>query len=146
MCTNSSTTARWAAKTLLLKLAPLRSGGTITGFSVQNYSYVYYTTTLAPLHQMLYNNIDWTDIDLTPSQEVQRRGPAVWLPSPQPGIAHLLHGYGNPALHQIFNTNGTNWQDQDLTDITDGTLGPLLTRDGRIQHRQLFLSLFCISS
>jgi len=40
-----------------------------------------------------------------------------------PGIAHLLHGYATQHIHQIFNTNGTNWQDQDLTDITGGTLG-----------------------
>ena len=116
----------WADEDLTVETgAPAARGGTITGFSVQNYSYVYYTDYASShLHQMLYNNIDWTDIDLT----AITGGPAAWAGSvvaftTTPALHIFYMDMATQHIHQIFNTNGTNWQDQDLTDITDGTLG-----------------------
>jgi hypothetical protein len=101
--------------------APDTSFNTIAGFSVGNYQYVYYIDFDYHLHQMLYNNSAWADIDLT-----------ALTGGPQVAANHLLAFTTSPAIHifysdiqnghvhQIFNTNGTNWQDQDLTVITGG--------------------------
>jgi len=109
--------------------APAARGGTITGFSVQNYSYVYYTDYASShLHQMLYNNIDWTDIDLT----AITGGPAAWAGSvvafTTTRHCTSLHGYGNPAHSPDIQYQRHELQDQDLTDITRRHPGVLCSR------------------
>jgi hypothetical protein len=101
--------------------APDTGFNSIAGFSVGNYQYVYYTDWEYHLHQMLYNNIGWADTDLT-----------ALTGGPQTASNHLVAFTTSPAIHvfyadvqnghvhQIFNTTGTNWQDQDLTAITGG--------------------------
>ena len=123
----------WADEDLTTETgAPAARGGAITGFSVQNYSYVYYVDYVsAHLHQMLYNNVHWTDIDLT----AITGGPAAWAGNlvaftTTPALHIFYMDMATQHIHQIFNTTGTNWQDQDLTDITGGTLGSFANIDG----------------
>lgn len=101
--------------------APDTAFSSIYGFSVGNYQYVYYIAFGYHLHQMLYNNSAWADLDLT-----------ALTGGPQVAANHLVAFTTSPAIHifypdvqnghvhQIFNTTGTNWQDQDLTVITGG--------------------------
>jgi hypothetical protein len=102
--------------------APNTAFNQTAGFSVGNFQYVYYTDLNYHLHQMLYNNVGWGDTDLT-----------ALTGGPDNASDHLVAFTTTPAIHvfyidiqsahvhQIFNTNGTNWQDQDLTAITGGT-------------------------
>ena len=92
----------------------------ISGFSVANFQYVYYVGSDFYLHQMLYNNAEWVDTNLNAaagSLIYPAGNPVAFTTSP------ALHVYftGNDVhIHQFFATNGTNWEDQDLTAMTGG--------------------------
>jgi hypothetical protein len=100
--------------------------GTVTGFSVGNYQYVYYFNQNGAhhLHQLLYNNVAWVDSDLTvlsrSKVSVNNIGGLVaFTTSPALHVYYRQLG-GSGDIHQIYSTNGTTWQDQDLTALTRG--------------------------
>ena len=95
----------------------------ISGFSVDNFQYVFYTASDYALHQMLYNNVGWVDTNLSVASG------ATALPAGNTLVAFTtspaLHVYftgDDSHIHQTYATDGTNWQDQDLTLATGGPL------------------------
>jgi Fungal fucose-specific lectin len=102
------------------------AAGNVTGFSVGNYQYVYYFNQKGAqhLHQLLYNNVRWVDSDLTVLSKAKvtvnsTGGLVAFTTSPALHVYYKqLGGIGD--IHQIYSTNGTTWQDQDLTTLTGG--------------------------
>ena len=97
----------------------------VTGFSVENYQYVYFIAGDLSIHQLVYNNIGWSDSNLT----ALAGGPQAWGTSilaftTTPAVHIYYSGYPDLHVHQIYTTDGTQWQDQDLTKITNGARGP----------------------
>ena len=97
----------------------------ITGFSVANFQYVYYVGNDFDVHQMLYNNAGWVDTDLTVASGTDTlpvSNPIAFTTSPALHVYYLGFEPGASVLHvhQLFATNGTNWQDQDLTATAGG--------------------------
>jgi hypothetical protein len=96
----------------------------VTGFSVGNYQYVYFVGRDGHVHQLLYNNFNWTDSDLTAisgaSDLVLPSSLVAFTTSPALHVYYV--DYEQQHIHQLFATNGTNWQDQDLSSLTDGTV------------------------
>jgi hypothetical protein len=91
----------------------------ISGFSVDNFQYVFYVGLDLDVHEMLYNNAGWVDTDLT----IASGGPApissnLVALTTSPAL-HVYYTAADNHIHQLFATNGTNWQDQDLT-LTTG--------------------------
>ena len=94
----------------------------ISGFSEGNYQYVFYQGDDFDVHQLLYNNVGWVDTDVT------NAAPGAYVCYPGSNLVAFttspaLHVYytddeTNSHVHQLFATNGTNWQDQDLTVMT----------------------------
>ena len=90
----------------------------ISGFSVDNFQYVFYVGLDLDVHQMLYNNIGWVDTDLT----IASGGPSAFSSNlvaltTSPAL-HVYYTAADNHIHQLFATNGTNWHDQDLTATT----------------------------
>src|SRR5580704_15689889 len=100
--------------------------GNVTGFSVGNFQYVYYFNQKGAqhLHQLLYNNVSWVDSDLTVLSKAKVSannigGLVAFTTSPALHVYYKqLGGIGD--IHQIYSTDGTTWQDQDLTSLTAG--------------------------
>lgn len=97
----------------------------VTGFSVQNFQYVYDIGSDQHLHQLLYNNSAWADSDLTaitggPLSSTATQLVAFTTGSP---AVHVYYMASNGHIHQTFNTTGSNWQDQDLTALSGGPSG-----------------------
>lgn len=100
------------------------SGSAVTGFSVENYQYVYYIGREAHVHQLLYNNIGWGDTDLsalTGGPIASSQTLVAFTTTPDLHVYYMDYYYHH--IHQIYAINGTNWQDQDLTNLTGGTVG-----------------------
>ena len=97
----------------------------ISGFSVANYQYVYYIDAANDeVHQMLYNNAQWVDTDLSyvsGASVVSYAGSNVIAFTTTPAL-HVFYTSDDSHVHQLYATNGTNWQDQDLTTLTGGPL------------------------
>ena len=90
----------------------------VAGFSVGNYQYVYYFGNDTHVHQMLYNNIGWSDVDLTAltgGPSAQAAPLVAFTTSP---ALHVYYVDWNLHIRQLFSDDGTNWQDQDLTSLT----------------------------
>ena len=59
---------------------------------------------------------------------------------------HIYYMAWNRHIHQTFNTTGTNWQDQDLTDTTGWHPGAIVDEwMARIQYRLIFQYLYYVS-
>lgn len=89
----------------------------VAGFSVGNYQYVYYFGHDAHVHQMLYNNSAWSDVDLTAltgGPNAQAAPLVAFTTSP---ALHVYYIDWNLHIRQLFSDDGTHWQDQDLTGI-----------------------------
>ena len=93
----------------------------ISGFSEANYQYVFYIDGDLDVHQMRYNNAGWADTDLTRStgSSVTSSGSNLIAFTTSPAL-HAYYTASDSHVHQLFATNGTNWQDQDLTLLTGG--------------------------
>jgi Fungal fucose-specific lectin len=93
----------------------------VTGFSVGNLQYVYYVSHDSDVHQLLYNNSSWVDSDITilgglSANAISTYGLVAFTTSP---ALHVYYQDNVSAdVHQLFSTNGTTWQDQDLTQLT----------------------------
>ena len=99
------------------------ASGQVSGFSVGNYQYVYYVSLNAPqhVHQLLYNNAGWVDSDLTVLsksnvQAINYYGLVAFTTSPALHVYYQQYPIGD--IHQLYSTDGTTWQDQDLTTLT----------------------------
>jgi hypothetical protein len=94
---------------------------------VGNYQYVYYVSDNNHLHQLLYDNYNWTDSDLTAQTggpQVSRFNLVAFTTTPAVHVYYMeLADFYHQHIHQMFNTNGSNWQDQDLTNLTGGASG-----------------------
>jgi hypothetical protein len=94
----------------------------ISGFSEGNFQYVFYVGGDADVHQMLYNNADWVDTDLTiasGTSAISYPGSNLVAFTTSPAL-HVYYTSSDSHVHQLFATNGTNWQDQDLTVLAGG--------------------------
>jgi hypothetical protein len=91
------------------------------GFSEGNYQYVFYIDGNLDVHQMLYNNAGWADTDLTfaTGSSVTSSGSNLVAFTTSPAL-HAYYTASDSHVHQLFATNGTNWEDQDLTALTGG--------------------------
>jgi hypothetical protein len=108
--------------TVLSNGAPAEAFSGITGFSVGNYQYVYFVSD-GYVHQLLYDNYNWTDTNITAISGTQSfANPSSLVAFTTTPALHVYYPDFDQHLHQLFATNGTNWQDQDLTNLTGGTL------------------------
>ena len=94
----------------------------ISGFSEANFQYVFYVGGDADVHQMLYNNAGWVDTDLTiasGTSAISYPGSNLVAFTTSPAL-HVYYTSSDSHVHQLFATNGTNWEDQDLTVLSGG--------------------------
>ncbi|MFZ0362132.1 MAG: hypothetical protein WCB56_09475, partial [Terriglobales bacterium] len=70
------------------------------------------------VHQLLYDNSNWTDQNLNGSQSISNGPVAAFLTTPndQPHVYFLAT---NGHVHQHF-YNGVSWSDDDLTALSGG--------------------------
>ena len=114
----------WSDEDLtVLSGAPAGANGPceVAGFSVGNYQYVYYIGAGEGVHQLLYNNLGWSDTDLSAlagSPYVQEARMVAFTTAP---ALHVYYTDYNGHVHQLFSADGTHWADQDLTIATGGT-------------------------
>ena len=102
----------------------------VKGLSVQNFQYVFYADVHDHIHQLFYNNSNWTDSDITALGGGALSTPSCCLfamtTSPNNQV-HVYYGatatYGGQSLdlHQLF-FNGSRWSDTDLS-IAGGGIG-----------------------
>ncbi len=94
----------------------------MSGFSEANYQYVFYVGDDSDIHQMLYNNVGWVDSDLTVASGslVYGQGGSTIVAFTTSPALHVYYAGSDLHVHQLFATNGTNWQDQDLTVLSGG--------------------------
>jgi hypothetical protein len=94
----------------------------ISGFSEGNYQYVFYVGGDACVHQMLYDNAGWVDTNLSiasGTSAIPDLGSNLVAFTTSPAL-HVYYTSVDSHVHQLFATNGTNWQDADLTAVTGG--------------------------
>src|SRR5208283_2068254 len=110
------------------------ASGSVSGFSVGNYQYVYYVSQNSPqdVHQLLYNNVGWVDSDLTvlsksKVQAINYYGLVAFATSPALHVYYQEYPTGD--IHQLYSTDGKTWQDQDLTTLT-GAAQPYILWSG----------------
>ena len=113
----------WSDDDLTALSGGVPASGQVSGFSVGNYQYVYYVSQKAPqhVHQLLYNNSGWADSDLTvlgksKVQAINDYGLVAFTTSPALHVYYQQYPIGD--IHQLYSTDGTTWQDQDLTTLT----------------------------
>lgn len=99
----------------------------VVGFPVGNYQYVYFVGYDAHVHQLLYNNTKWVDTDLTVQTGAFIAYDSNLVAFTTNPALHVYYTDFNEHIHQLFATNGTNWQDQDLTQLTGGSEAALGT-------------------
>lgn len=94
----------------------------VAGFSVGNFQYVYYLGgNTGHVHQMVYNNIGWSDTDLTALTGGPNTQPAPLVAFTTSPTLHVYYVDWNSHIRQLYSDNGTSWTDQDLTAATGGT-------------------------
>ncbi|MFZ1918777.1 MAG: hypothetical protein WAU58_14475 [Terriglobales bacterium] len=98
------------------------ASGQVSGFSVGNYQYVYYVSRNVPqdVHQLLYNNAGWVDSDLTvlsKSKVKAKNDIGLVAFTTSPALHVYYQQYGTGDIRQLYSTDGTTWQDQDLTTL-----------------------------
>ncbi len=113
----------WSDDDLTVLSGGPAASGQVSGFSVGNYQYVYYVSLKAPqhVHQLLYNNAGWVDSDLTvlsksKVQAINNYGLVAFTTSPALHVYYQQYPIGD--IHQLYSTDGSTWQDQDLTTLT----------------------------
>jgi hypothetical protein len=98
----------------------LSSLSRVSGFSQQNFQYVFYADFNNHVHQLLYNNYVWSDQDITASgRGVVSNGLFAMATTPNNQIHVYYTGLTDGDLHQLF-FNGTGWSDTDLTIAAGG--------------------------
>jgi len=124
----------WADDDLTVLAGGRPAEGSVAGFSVGNYQYVYYVTQKSPphVHQLLYNNLKWVDSDLTAlsganTNAINTYGVVAFTTSPALHVYYQQLPTGD--IHELFSDNGTSWQDQDLTTLT-GAPAPFVLWSG----------------
>jgi hypothetical protein len=113
--------SNWANENLNQAVGLYQYSG-ISGFSEGNYQYAFYTGSDGDVHQMLYNNAKWVDTDLTVvsgTSAIASNGSNMVAFTTSPAL-HVFYTSSDSHVHQLYATNGTNWQDQDLTVQTGG--------------------------
>ena len=112
--------SNWADENLNQAVGLYQYSG-ISGFSVDNFQYVFYTGSDGDVHQMLYNG-SWGDTDVTVASgtaAIASNGSNMVAFTTSPAL-HVYYTSSDSHVHQLYATNGTNWQDQDLTATTKG--------------------------
>jgi len=91
------------------------------------------------VHQLLYDNSNWTDQNLNGSQSISNGPVAAFLTTPndQPHVYFLAT---NGHVHQHF-YNGVSWSDDDLTALSGGSAASGQVR--RFLGGQLPVCLLC---
>jgi hypothetical protein len=94
----------------------------LAGFAVQNWQYVFYYGNDTHIHQLLYNNVRWTDQDLTSlagGPFLTSGGAMVAFTTTPNSQIHVYYEPHDGDIHQLF-FNGQRWSDEDLTQETGG--------------------------
>ncbi len=92
----------------------------ITGFNVGNFQYVYYTDAdTNHVHQLSYNNVSWSDEDLTALTKSAPADPlpaisAFLIPGTKKTRVYYVSGK-NGHIIQLASTNNGKWSGADLT-------------------------------
>ncbi len=95
----------------------------LEGFAIQNLQYVFYYGVVSGFHEhvhlLLYNNVRWTDQDLTALAGAPEAlfGPMVAFTTTPNNQIHVYYMDGNRDIHQLF-FNCQKWGDEDLTKET----------------------------
>ena len=95
------------------------------GFSVGNYQYLFYCDLDSDLHEMYYDNITWTDVDLTQQVGAPRLGGVVPIAAfvvPGTGTIEVLYIDTGDELIQISSPDNVFWNQEDLTTLTQADL------------------------
>jgi hypothetical protein len=96
------------------------------GFHIDNLQYVYYLDLNAHIHQLYYNNLNWSDEDLTSltktSGAAGRDGIIAFaIPGTKKMRIYYLNGVNNHVV-QLSSTNNRKWTSADLTKRSKGPL------------------------
>lgn len=107
----------WSDEDLTILSGGQQAGfGSVTGFSVGNYQYVYYQDLYGDIHQLLYNNSNWVESDLTVLSGGLSPAPdSVILAFTTSPALHVYFTATDNDIHQLFSNDGKTWQNQDLT-------------------------------
>lgn len=118
---------------------PSQSG--ISGFSIGNFQYVYFLGTDGHVHEYSYVN-SWVDTDVTKktggaTAQALNRLVAFATGSQR----HVYFVATNATIHQLY-WNGTQWFDQNLTNITEGATaeGPDIAGCAINNHQYIFFA------
>jgi hypothetical protein len=121
---HSTGSGTWQVEDLTAETnAPAPQESTIvTGFSQQNLQYVFYADVNNHLHQLMYNNVRWTDQDITAAGNGVTWSTydyclAAVSTTPNNQI-HVYYGGTDSNTHQLF-FNGSRWSDENLTAETN---------------------------
>jgi fucose-binding lectin len=100
----------------------------LAAFNVGNFQYVYYVDNNAgDIHQLLYNNISWSDEDLTaltkssPINNVYDTLSAFVIPGTKKMRVYFVSGK-NGNIIQLASTNNVKWSSSDLTKKAKGSI------------------------
>jgi hypothetical protein len=105
----------------------------MAGFNIANLQYVYFVATTGHVHQLFYNNITWTEKDLTAlsGSEVAASGSGVAAFAISGGTDQFEVFFIGIDKHmvELSSTNNQTWTFADLTDLTGA---PLATATNQI--------------
>jgi hypothetical protein len=117
---------------------PLAYLNPLAGFSVGNYQYVYYSEVNGDIHQLLYNNVGWKDTNITAKSTTQAQASFmsnIIAFTTTPAL-HVYYVDNNNNVRQLFSPDGTQWQDENLTNFDDPSVAPRLTAGFNIGNLQ----------
>ncbi len=97
---------------------PLAGDTGVAGFSIGNTQYVFYGSKNGKIHLLLYNNVKWTDENLTSKGHGSNwngfQSIVAFLTAPNNQIHVYYAAADSSDIHQLF-FNGKTWSDSDLT-------------------------------
>ena len=116
---------RWVDEDLTQETGadPISTFTTLSGFSDQNFQYVFYADVNGDIHMLFYDNSKWTHQDISAAAGATQEywGPLgvvalTTTPNNQIHVYYVAYNYQEQAtsVHQLF-FNGTSWSDENLT-------------------------------
>jgi hypothetical protein len=124
--TYATTGSNWQDQDLTVSSGGASGNGVwMAGFNIANFQYVYYVANTGHVHQLLYNNANWTDEDLTALTATPSVAPgsgvaALVVPGSKKLRVYLIAS--NNHILQLASTNNKKWTSSDLTKKTKGPL------------------------
>jgi hypothetical protein len=96
----------------------------VAGFSESNLQYVYYVSQNQHVHQLFYNNADWSDADITSLSggPLTTKTPRLTALATGSSGFHVYYLASNGHVNQLYNVSGS-WVNQDITKVAKGPSG-----------------------